>query len=431
MADRAAMANNGPDPSDVAIPKEPDKFGHICDIDKDSSDIQFSHVNGRKSANAVMAKSYGPDILSLNKRIPRSVNPRSRLAYLFDTTYKSKRAVLKLSWTPVKRLPEGALYDILHAAKIEGVPVVYDCGLLKSDVYGYRLEYIVLEHCGQSIESYVDECRKNAVTDPDMRRQVGQYIRQVSNCLVQARIYGILHRDISDGNIAVRGGQAKVIDWGYAKIVESDPANGIQGVDPVIVDKVAKEWGFDKDAVLQSETAWDLLTGTVVFMSVPVLFGKLKRGLFDDIESLFYVVLRAFSDSKECMGFKFHDNKTLAVTRVGFLGCAEDYLEFFGISKDLGELKQTVDAMWRFLFYSGGSYIGHKLIGGAEYERVPDLNPAATFMDAMTVDALKVFLPDDPVEETRAGTKRMRIASTRVADKAGAAKRAPRNARKR
>ncbi|KAJ2559278.1 hypothetical protein EV175_000418 [Coemansia sp. RSA 1933] len=400
-----------------------DRFGHFCNIDKGTENIQFSRVYGgiSKVANASLTSSIDSDVLSLRKRIPRPVNPRSRVAYLFDTTYNSKRAVLKLSWTPIKRLPESAVYDILHKANVEGVPVVYDSGLLKTDAFGYRLEYIILEHCGQSIERYVSECRERNTPDSEIGRHVELYIRQVSTCLVQARAYGILHRDISDGNIAVRDGQAKVIDWGYSKIIETDPAAGTRGIDPAIVDEVSKQWGFDKDAVLKNETTWDPLTGTVMFMSIPVLFGRLKRGLFDDIESLFYVVIRAFSDSKECMGFKFHDSKTFAVTRVGFLGCAEDYLEFFGISKDLGELKQTIDAMSKYLFYAGDRYIGHKLISNAEYERVPDLSLAVRFMDEEAVGMLRRFLPDDPVEEARSSTKRMRISNTPGADEAAGA----------
>ncbi|KAJ2558528.1 hypothetical protein EV175_000743 [Coemansia sp. RSA 1933] len=396
-------------------------FGHFCDVDVAAQCIQFNRGDdGSKLATAILTIPNPPNELSLTARIPRTVNPRSRLAYLFDTTYNSKRAVLKLSWTPVKRLPESAVYEILRRTEVEGLPEVYDSGLLEIDAFGYRLEYIIIEHCGQSIGGFVDSCRERQVPDSEIHNHVNQFIRQVSSSLVQARVQGILHRDISDGNIAVRDGQAKVIDWGYAKIVETDAAKGTLGVEPALVDEISQGWGFDKNAVLQNEATWDPLTGTVQFMSVPVLFGMRKRSLSDDLESLFYVILYAFTDSNECFGFKHYDNGTLALTRAGILGCAKDYLKHFGV-KDLGSLRQPIDAMLKYLFYSGGNYIGHELISNAEYERVPDLSLAVRFMDEEAVGMLRSLLPDDPVEEARSGTKRMRISNIPGADEAAGA----------
>ncbi|KAJ2396318.1 hypothetical protein GGI23_003960 [Coemansia sp. RSA 2559] len=54
--------------------------------------------------------------------------------------------------------------------------------------------------------------------------------------------------------------------------------------------------------------------------------------------------------------------------------------------------------MFRYLFYSGDSYIGHKLISDVEYERLCDLDQAARFMDSEAVDLLRRFLPDTPAE---------------------------------
>ncbi|KAJ2573526.1 hypothetical protein IW140_000168 [Coemansia sp. RSA 1813] len=386
------------------------KFGHFCDVNTESPYIQFSRPDAStKLANAVLADSENPNTLLLDSRISRIVNPYSRLAYLFDTTYKSKRAVLKLSWTPVKRLPESAVYDILHQTGVEGVPEVYDSGLIRADYFGYRLEYIILEHCGESLGIYVVECRKRGVPDSEIHKNANQFICQVSNCLVQARARGILHRDISDENIAVRNGQAKVIDWGYAKIIESN-SSGVIGIDPAVADKVAQQWGFDKEAVLENEGTWDPLTGTVLFMSVPVLFGMPKRGLFDDIESLFYVVLRAFADSEDCCGFKHYDNKTLALTRVGILGCESGYLELFSVKSDLGALQETVDAMLKFLFYLGNKYVGHELFSNGDHERLPDLRLAKKLMDEKAVNDLKLFLPIVPVK-VGSGTTRKRNAA--------------------
>ncbi|KAJ2518443.1 hypothetical protein GGI11_002863 [Coemansia sp. RSA 2049] len=362
----------------------PERFGHFCDVDTGLQSIRFDRTNSNdKLAHASPATPKDSSAVSLRLRIPRTVNPRSRLAYLFDTSFKSKRSVLKLSWTPVRRLPKGAIYEILHMSGIDGVPKVYDSGLLVDNLYGYRLEYIILEHCGHSIASHVKDIQNGSVPGSDIHKQIGQLISQVSRCLVQARFYGVLHCDISDGNIAVSNGQAKVIDWGYAKVIEASPVEA-RGVSLSVVDRVAQQWGFEKESVLKNEAASDHMIGTVLFMSIPVLFGMKKRSLSDDIESLFYVIIRAFATSEECCGFKHYDNSNLALARVGILGCPDNYLGVFNAGDDIGDLKQTLDAMHRYLFYSGGRYIGHDLVSNENYERLPDLAMAARFMDEKT-----------------------------------------------
>ncbi|KAJ2692965.1 hypothetical protein GGH99_001402 [Coemansia sp. RSA 1285] len=96
----------------------------------------------------------------------------------------SKRAVLKLSWTPVKRLPEGAVYEVLHRSGISGIPEVYDTELIREDFYGYRLEYIILEHCGDSIEAYIRDSRNRRDTESEIHINVEQFINQVTSCIV-------------------------------------------------------------------------------------------------------------------------------------------------------------------------------------------------------------------------------------------------------
>ncbi|KAJ2760112.1 hypothetical protein H4S06_001894 [Coemansia sp. BCRC 34490] len=394
-----------------------DRFGHFCDVDTRLQSISF----GRSSANNKLVKaslvdSKDSNKLSLEMRIPRMANPRSRLAYLFDTMYQSKKAVLKLSWTPVRRLPEGAIYEYLRRAGIGGVPEVYDSGLIEDNFFGYRLEYIVLEHCGQSIGSHVKDSRRRRVPESEIHKQVGHFVSQVSSCLVQARIHGVLHRDISDGNIAVSNGQAKVIDWGYAKIIEASPSEA-QGASPSVIDEIARQWGFEKKEVLDNEISWDGMTGTVVFMSISVLLGMTKRGLSDDIESLFYVIIRAFAKSDDCSGFRHYDNNNLALARTGILGCANKYLEFFNISGDVGVLKQMLDAMHRYLFFSGDRYIGHDLVSNDCYERLPSLDMAARFMDEKTVHALRLLSPSG-LRKPCTGSKRKRKTSTSSSERA-------------
>ncbi|KAJ2657678.1 DEAH-box ATP-dependent RNA helicase prp22 [Coemansia sp. RSA 1200] len=383
-----------------AITLSSDRFGHFCDVNTRLQSISFGRSNSNgKLVRASLADSKDSNKLSLGMRIPRMVNPRSRLAYLFDTMYKSKKAVLKLSWTPVRRLPEGAIYEYLRRAGIDGVPEVYGSGLIKDNFFGYRLEYIVLEHCGQSIGSHVKDSRRRRVPESEIHKQVGHFVSQVSSCLVQARTHGVLHHDISDGNIAVSNGRAKVIDWGYAKIIEASPSEA-QGASPSVIEEVARQWGFEKKAVLDNEISWDGMTGTVVFMSIPVLLGMMKRGLSDDIESLFYVIIRAFATSDGCCGLRHYDNNTLALIRI-----------------DVGALKQMLDAMHRYLFYSGDRYIGHDLVSNDCYERLPSLDMAARFMDEKTVRALRLLSPSH-LSKPGTSSKRRRKTSISSSERA-------------
>ncbi|KAJ2717615.1 hypothetical protein GGI07_005956, partial [Coemansia sp. Benny D115] len=55
-----------------------------------------------------------------------------------------REAVLKLAWSPVDRMPEGAVYDVLRHNGVQGVPEIYTRGLLVKDLEGYRLEIIVM-----------------------------------------------------------------------------------------------------------------------------------------------------------------------------------------------------------------------------------------------------------------------------------------------
>ncbi|KAJ2307203.1 hypothetical protein IWW54_004466 [Coemansia sp. RSA 2705] len=77
----------------------------------------------------------------------------------------------------------------------------------------------------------------------------------------------------------VKDGRATLIDWGYAKLVDDEPAN---------TDALAAKWGYAKHVVNAAEEAHDPVTGTVLFMSIPVLVGSTNRSVVDDVESMLY-----------------------------------------------------------------------------------------------------------------------------------------------
>ncbi|KAJ1939125.1 hypothetical protein GGF37_004523, partial [Kickxella alabastrina] len=108
-------------------------------------------------------------------------------------------AVLKLSWTPVNRLPEGAAYAILNMRPVECIPKVFSSGLLISNLNGYRLEFVLMEYCGQSMAEYLKD-----KADDQKDELVPGFVEQLTLCLAQANDTGVLHRDISAGNVCIK-----------------------------------------------------------------------------------------------------------------------------------------------------------------------------------------------------------------------------------
>ncbi|KAI7823126.1 hypothetical protein BX661DRAFT_207132 [Kickxella alabastrina] len=146
-------------------------------------------------------------------------------------------AVLKLSWTPVNRLPEGAAYAILNKRPVEGIPKIFSKGLLirtSMDTAGV----VLMEYCGQSMAA-----------DP---------------VLAQANDTGVLHRDISAGNVCIKNGKVYVIDWGCAKVIDwgttKDAARDTGSTQPNHID-IAKQWRFNATTVGQVEVTKDPFTG--------------------------------------------------------------------------------------------------------------------------------------------------------------------------
>ncbi|KAJ2442905.1 hypothetical protein GGI03_008109, partial [Coemansia sp. RSA 2337] len=226
-------------------------------------------------------------------------------------------------------------------------------------------------------------------------------VESVMETLAQARHVSVLHRDLSPGNIAIKGGRTYVIDWGYAKLLF--PPN--EPFDIVIfkhLDKnndsfktdLASRWGFDWDKVMTKETEKDPFTGTSMYMSTQMLLQVKRRSIFNDIESVFYVILDALSTRDRSAsaedsppGFAFFASNITAFTRIGLLGCDRLCFDDFGVKTDGSQaLEDMLCGMHRFLFFSGDRYIGGYLRD--EYERQFDRVAAASFMNAATIQLL-------------------------------------------
>ncbi|KAJ2825433.1 hypothetical protein FBU31_003719, partial [Coemansia sp. 'formosensis'] len=330
-------------------------------------------------------------------RIKRKVHITGRCTYLFSANYKGKNVVFKMTWLRTNRLPEGAVYKVLEDNSVPNIPEIYASGILVDDFCGYRLEYLVIEHCGTPIVDYLRGIRKNGTSDSQVADCVKTCVEDVMQTLVVALRANVLHRDISAGNIAVKGGRVYVIDWGCAKLTDK-PSHAQAGY-------MVSRWGFDSSNVVGKESEKDPFTGTPLYMSIQMLFKVSQRGIMNDIESLFYVVLDSLSDrsqdksSEDALGFVLHNEANLAMVRIGILGETQRYLGNFGV-KSVGSsaLEAVIDAMRRFLFFEGDLYIGGQLQG--IYERKVDSSVTIQFMRQETLDLLIEALTQQQTAQT-------------------------------
>ncbi|KAJ1931654.1 hypothetical protein GGF37_007319, partial [Kickxella alabastrina] len=204
-------------------------FGHFCDVSKNSNSfifLQEANVESRGDSKIEVLYSVSKHVKDVKdgegvasfrfeKTIARYSYMVGRHVHLFRGKFNRLHdAVLKLSWTPVNRLPEGAVYAILNKRPVECIPKIFSSGLLIDNLNGYRLEFVLMEYCGQSIAEYLKD-----KADDQKARLVPGFVEQLTLCLAQANDTGVLHRDISAGNVCVKNSKVYVIDWGCAKVI--------------------------------------------------------------------------------------------------------------------------------------------------------------------------------------------------------------------
>ncbi|KAI9499762.1 kinase-like domain-containing protein [Coemansia spiralis] len=332
-----------------------------------------------------------------------------RCAHVLKSFYNEKPAVVKILWTPKDRITEGAVYAIIHESKVPSIPAVYDSGILKENVFGYRLEYLVMEDCGKPI---VDFAKMGYGRGRSLRgaNLVSTHVSQASTCLASAYTAGVLHRDISSGNITIdEPKNARIIDWGFAKVFKAQSADVWEKTRTTL-----EKWYLDPELVVSNENHYDRFTGTPLYMSIQMLLGSSKRGLIHDLESLFYVILHVLSDdSDKARGFKFFDSFALASSRAAYLGDKSRFFEAFGVGDIDKELRGMLNAMYSFLFVQKGEYIGIKLLYDQDYERHYSREFAIGFMDKSAAELMCDYDNSDSNSATdaAAATKKRKLMS--------------------
>ncbi|KAJ2510523.1 hypothetical protein H4217_007830 [Coemansia sp. RSA 1939] len=338
-----------------------DKFGHIVDVSKNKA-TYLSFGGTRRNATVAVAASNTPRVVKINNTICQQTDVYRRVGYICDIKFEDKKAVLKLSWTPVSRLPEGAVYDVLRLNGVEGIPEIYSSGIICADFLGNRLEYIIMEHCGDSLTTYFEgKHKKDAWLPVENSRNLTNIVRDVSACLIQANTAGVLHRDVSMGNITVRGDKVFVIDWGYARFIDRSISDDVRS-------HINDTWGIDVNSHALTEKEQDPMTGTTCFMSIRVLAAAKTRSLWDDIESLFYVVLgclfagfKGGFNSGEAPGFEHSSNKKSALAKASGVSL-NSYASVFGADNVPQEFLDLANKLRTILFYRYGRCIANDLL---------------------------------------------------------------------
>ncbi|KAJ1724400.1 hypothetical protein LPJ53_001356, partial [Coemansia erecta] len=128
-----------------------ERFGHFVNV---SSKPRYLRFNGDKChATIEQGDRDRNSSIRVTGKIDRKMEVSRRAAYLLKVRYQGKDAVLKLSWIPVNRQPEGVLYDLLSGGshKVDCIPTVFNSGILVPNFLGYRLEFILMEYCGKPL----------------------------------------------------------------------------------------------------------------------------------------------------------------------------------------------------------------------------------------------------------------------------------------
>ncbi|KAJ2061728.1 hypothetical protein GGI17_002903 [Coemansia sp. S146] len=355
-----------------------DRFGHIVDVSSPDNELRFSKVRG-----VTVAVGRGADsAVDFQQRIPLPVSLFDFQSYLFKTQYRGWPAMAKLVWSPTYRLPEAVMYDWLLSDGCSAVPKVYESSIIAGDVFGYRLEFLLIEDCGMPLLEYFKTVYGSASDTSRRGADAEGVFKQLASCLAVAHSTGVVHCDVSAEHIAVRGGHAFIFDWTRAQLATSEVSARMANV-------LKLKYGLN--AYDLQPLRWprdDPVVQTAIYASIRSLWHDGADGLVDGFESLFYVILHALFHSNITLvgtpsAFKILDQAAMALVKTGCVADPDMYLSYFGIA-DIGDgLKAFLDKVRVFLFCADGIFVGGKLVdSGFERGVRPELARSFLFEKA-------------------------------------------------
>ncbi|KAJ1721326.1 hypothetical protein LPJ53_004150 [Coemansia erecta] len=392
----------------------PKRFGHFVCVSVEPLYLKFE---GDKFNTTISSDLQATDNgVEIADTVEAKVTIQNRAEFLLKVKYRGCKAMLKLAWAPVGSLLEGALYNILGCKKIGCIPKVYFNGIAIPDFFGYRLEYIIMEDCGESLYATFKKYGPKPAKENFLDSCASDVVQKVCTCLLQAARVGILHRDVSPKNITLHGGRVFLINWGYGKVVPVTPND-------IICDEVISAWKIDLDKITEDEDAHNDTMSTAPFMSIRTLMDPTKNSVLDDIESVLYVVLAMISHmgtgrfffEESCISKV--DPKDQAIWKVGCMVYEHSYLKYFGIYKCSDSLRRILDTLRNSLFAMDGQYIGGDLLNDQTDIRLKNLDDISEVLGSEFYKRCTVESPEatGSVDSSGASLKR-KVTETATAD---------------
>ncbi|KAJ1846700.1 hypothetical protein LPJ70_001905, partial [Coemansia sp. RSA 2708] len=137
------------------------------------------------------------------------------------------------------------------------------------------------------------------------------------------------------------------------------------------------KWLFDFESVIENKDKHDLITGAPLFMSTRVLLSSKRRGIFDDLKSLLYVVLYALWKVEPALvgtpdGFLHFSDQSMVLAQIACFMDNSIYLKMFGVRDCHVNLSELLDKLYQLVCYEGSTFIPGEQLEDSKFERTPD-----------------------------------------------------------
>ncbi|KAJ2306102.1 hypothetical protein IWW54_004860, partial [Coemansia sp. RSA 2705] len=134
---------------------------------------------------------------------------------------------------------------------------------------------------------------------------------------------------------------------------------------------------YDHISVIENKDKHDLITGAPLFMSTRVLLSSKRRGIFDDLKSLLYVVLYALWKVEPALvgtpdGFLHFSDQSMVLAQIACFMDNSIYLKMFGVRDCHVNLSELLDKLYQLVCYEGSTFIPGEQLEDSKFERTPD-----------------------------------------------------------